>query len=116
MRIAMLLLASLALAGGACKKDKDKDTKVEGSASGAPKRASDAHDKKGAHGGAIGICPVHVPEGAKTKSEKQAKGVKITITPKDKVDELKTDVDARITKASDWVTKNIKPGDKGNEG
>jgi len=79
-------------------------------------KPADTHDKKGAHGGAIGICPVHVPEGAKTKAEKQAKGMKITITPKDNPDALKTEVDARIQKAADWVAKNIKPGDKGNSG
>jgi hypothetical protein len=83
---------------------------------GAPKPSSDMHDKKGAHGGGIGICPVHVPEGAKTKSKKVAKGVEITITPKDNLDAFKTDVDARVQKASDWVAKNIKPGDKGNQG
>jgi hypothetical protein len=75
-----------------------------------------AHDQKGAHGGAVGLCPVHVPEGAKATAKHRAKGVVVTITPRDKPDELAKDIDARIARAADWVAANIKPGDKGNQG
>lgn len=74
------------------------------------------HDQKGTHGGSTGMCPVHVPEGATTSMKKQKDGVAVTITPKDKVDELKTEVDARIAKTDEWVKANIQPGDKGNQG
>ena len=74
------------------------------------------HDQKGTFGGSKGICPVHVPEGGKASFKKAADGVVVTITPKDKPDELKTDVDARIAKAAAWVKTNIKEGDKGNQG
>ena len=40
----------------------------------------------------------------------------ITITPKDKPDALKTEIDGRITKAADWVKANVKDGDKGTQG
>jgi hypothetical protein len=74
------------------------------------------HNQKGTHGGGMGICPVYVPEGAQAIAKNNKKGVSVTITPKDKPDELKTQVDDRITKAADWVKANIKAGDKGNEG
>jgi hypothetical protein len=74
------------------------------------------HDQKGTHGGSTGMCPVHVPEGATTSMKKQKDGVKVTITPKDNVDELKTDIDGRIAKVEEWVKANIKEGDKGNQG
>lgn len=74
------------------------------------------HDQKGTHGGSTGMCPVHVPEGAATSMKKQKDGVAVTITPKDKLDELKTDIDARIAKTDEWVKANIQPGDKGNQG
>lgn len=75
-----------------------------------------AHDQKGTHGGGQGLCPVFFGEGGKATSKKDAKGVVITITPKDKPEDLKTQIDARITKAADWVKTNIKDGDKGNSG
>ncbi len=80
------------------------------------KTTGEGHDQRGTHGGKIGLCPVHIPEGATAKSKHDAKGVTVTITPKDKPDELKTEIDGRITKATDWMSKNLKAGDKGNEG
>jgi hypothetical protein len=74
------------------------------------------HDKKGTHGGGQGICPVYVPEGAKATAKHEAKGVVVTITPKDKPDELAKEIDGRIAKAADWVKANVKAGDKGNQG
>jgi hypothetical protein len=74
------------------------------------------HDQKGSHGGAGGLCPVHVTEGSVAKSKKDAKGVTITITPKEKAEELKTMIDERIQKASEWTAKNIQPGAEGNKG
>jgi hypothetical protein len=75
-----------------------------------------AHDMKGTHGQTIGLCPIHIPEGATAKGKHEKNGVVVTITPKDKPDELKTEIDGRITKAADWVKANIQPGDKGNQG
>jgi hypothetical protein len=75
-----------------------------------------AHDMRGTHGQTIGLCPVHIPEGATAKGKHQKDGIVVTITPKDKPDELKTEIDGRITKAADWVKANIQPGDKGNQG
>jgi hypothetical protein len=75
-----------------------------------------AHDQKGSHGGEGGICPVYWPEGGKATSKKDKKGVVITITPKEKPEELKKAIDERITKAADWVKSNVKSGDAGNEG
>jgi hypothetical protein len=74
------------------------------------------HDQKGSQGGAMGICPVYWPEGGKATSKKEANGIVITITPKEKPEELKKTLDERITKAGDWVKANIKPGDAGNKG
>jgi hypothetical protein len=74
------------------------------------------HDQRGTHGGSMGICPLHIPEGATAKAKHEKNGVAVTITPKDKLDELKAEIDARIPKAADWVSKNIKPGDKLNMG
>ena len=74
------------------------------------------HDQKGTHGGGAGICPVHIAEGSTATSKKEKNGVSITITPKEAPDALKTEVDARIKKADDWVKANITPGDKGNQG
>ena len=76
------------------------------------------HDQKGTHGGGIGLCPVHVPAGATASSKVEAKGVMVTIAPKDPkdADGLKTEVDGRIAKAADWVKANIKPGDAKNQG
>ena len=103
---------------------KDKDTvltiqrradelvkeKKDGSTPGA------AHDQKGTHGGGMGICPVYVPEGATAAYKKDKAGASVTITPKEKPDDLKKEIDTRITKADEWVKANIKPGDKGNQG
>jgi hypothetical protein len=75
-----------------------------------------AHDQKGTHGQVAGLCPVHIPDGATAKGKHEKDGVAVTITPKDKPDELKTEIDGRITKAADWVKANIQPGDKGNQG
>jgi hypothetical protein len=74
------------------------------------------HDQKGTHGGGSGICPVYVPEGATAKVTKDAKGVTVTITPKDKPEDLKKEVDARITKAAEYLKANVKEGDKGTQG
>jgi hypothetical protein len=76
--------------------------------------AAGAHDQKGSHGGGQGICPVYWEEGGKATSKKDAKGVVITITPKDKPEDLKKTIDERITKAADWVKANVKPGDAGS--
>lgn len=85
---------------------------------GASGKTSNEHDQKGAHGGGMGLCPVHVPEGATATAKNEAKGVIVTITPKDakEADALKADVDGRITKAADWVKANLKAGDKGTTG
>ena len=80
------------------------------------KEPGTAHDQRGTHGQSIGLCPVHIPEGATAKGKHEKNGVVVTITPKDKPDALKTEIDGRITKASDWVKTNIQPGDKGNQG
>ncbi len=80
------------------------------------KHEGEAHDQRGTHGGKIGLCPLHIPEGATAKSKNQKDGIAVTITPKDKPDELKTEIDGRIQKAADWVKENIKPGDKANQG
>lgn len=74
------------------------------------------HDQKGAYGGSKGLCPVYVPEGARATGKHEAKGVVVTITPKDKPDELAKEIDARIARAADWVKANVKEGDKGNQG
>ena len=85
-----------------------------GSAAGSD--ATGAHDQRGTHGGSIGLCPVHIPEGATAKAKHEKNGVIVTITSKDDPAALKAEIDARITKAADWVKANIKPGDKGNMG
>jgi hypothetical protein len=75
-----------------------------------------AHDQKGTHGGAMGMCPVYLGEGGTATAKNEDKGVTVTITPKDKPDLLKGEIDARITKAADWVKTNYKEGDKGSMG
>ena len=80
------------------------------------KEPGTAHDQKGTHGQVVGLCPVHIPDGATAKAKHDKKGVIVTITPKDNVDTLKTEIDGRIEKAADWVKANIQPGDKGNQG
>jgi hypothetical protein len=76
----------------------------------------EGHDQRGSHGGSVGLCPVHIPEGGTAKAKHQKDGVAVTITAKDNVDALKTEIDGRIQKAADWVKANIQPGDKGNQG
>ncbi|MDB4963908.1 MAG: hypothetical protein JWP01_3907 [Myxococcales bacterium] len=75
-----------------------------------------AHDQKGTHGGGMGICPVHLGDGGTATVKNDKKGVVITITPKDKAEILKGEIDARITKAAEWVKTNVKEGDKGTSG
>jgi hypothetical protein len=75
-----------------------------------------AHDQKGTHGGGMGMCPVFLGEGGTATAANNDKGVLITITPKSGPDALKTEIDARITKAADWVKANLKPGEKGTMG
>jgi hypothetical protein len=77
---------------------------------------SAGHDQKGAHGGGDGLCPVYWSEGSTAKMKKDAKGVTVTITPKEKPEELKAMLDERISKAAAWVDKNISPGAEGNKG
>jgi hypothetical protein len=84
--------------------------KLDGGPSGA------AHDQKGTHGGGMGMCPVFLGEGGTAAAANNDKGVVITITPKDKPDALKAEIDARITKSADWVKANLKAGDKGTMG
>jgi len=74
------------------------------------------HDMKGTHGGSQGLCPVYVPDGSKATAKRAAGGVVVTITPKDKPDELAKEIDGRIAKAADWVKVNVKEGDQGNQG
>jgi hypothetical protein len=74
------------------------------------------HDMKGTHGGSQGLCPVYVPDGSTARARHAAKGVVVTITPKDKPDELAKEIDGRIAKAADWVKANVKEGDQGNQG
>ena len=78
--------------------------------------AGGAHDQKGSHGGESGVCPVYWGEGGKAAYKKDAKGAVVTITPKEKPEDLKKMIDERITKAAAWVKDNVKEGDKGNEG
>jgi len=96
---------------GAIQKRTDKllaEKKVAGS--------GNAHDQKGTHGGSEGLCPVYVPEGAAATAKHESKGVVVTITPKDKADDLAKEIEARATKAADWVKSNVKEADKGNQG
>jgi hypothetical protein len=78
--------------------------------------AGGGHDGKGTHGGAKGICPVYVPEGGTATSAKVDKGVTVTITPKDKVAELKQEIDGRITRSAEWTAANVKAGEQGTQG
>jgi len=73
------------------------------------------HDQKGTHGGGTGICPVYVPEGATATAKKDKAGSVVTITPKEKPDDLKKAIDERITKAGDWMKANP-PAAGGGEG
>jgi hypothetical protein len=101
--------------------DKDAIAAIQKRAEELLKEKADApggtvHDQKGSQGGSKGICPVFWEEGGKAASKKDAKGVIITITPKDKPEALKATIDGRIVKATEWVKANIKPGDAGNKG
>lgn len=78
--------------------------------------AGGGHDQKGTHGGGAGVCPVHMPEGATATFAKDPKGAVVTITPKDKPDALKAEIDARITRATEWMKENVKAGEKGTQG
>jgi hypothetical protein len=72
------------------------------------------HAQNGIHGGGIGICPVHVPDGATAKSAPLANGVSITITPKSGAETLEHDVEARIVRAADWLKSNPMGDGDGN--
>ncbi|HEU0029553.1 MAG TPA: hypothetical protein VFQ53_02895 [Kofleriaceae bacterium] len=96
-------------------KDKDAIAMVQKRTEDLLKEKSDAatgsgHDQKGTQGGGKGICPVYWTEGGTAKSKKDAKGVTITITPKEKPEDLKKTIDERITKAADWVKANPTAG------
>ena len=81
------------------------------------KEPSGEHTQKGVHGGTAGICPVYVPTGATAKVKHEKAGVVVTISPKDKkADDLKKDIDDRITKAEAWVKDNPGGGDDGGGG
>ena len=73
------------------------------------------HKQNGEHGGAIGMCPVYIPEGATATAAHTATGVVVTITSKDAAG-LKTEIDGRIQRAADWAKANIPAGDKGTQG
>jgi len=74
------------------------------------------HNQKGSYGGGKGLCPVYVPDGASATEKHDPRGVVVTITPKEKADELAKEIDTRIARASDWVRSNVKDADKGNQG
>jgi hypothetical protein len=75
-----------------------------------------AHDQKGTHGGASGLCPVYFKDGTGTQTTTKT-GTEVRITPRDgKAEDLKKKIDERIAKTNEWVKANVKPGDKGNEG
>ena len=73
------------------------------------------HQQNGEHGGAMGMCPVYIPDGATATATHNDNGVVVTITAKDPA-ALKTEIDARIQKAADWAKANIPAGDKGTQG
>jgi len=81
-----------------------------------PSTTGAGHDMKGSHGGSQGLCPVHVPDGAKATVKHSAKGVVVTIEPKSKPDELAKEIEGRIAKAADWVKANVKAGGEQNQG
>ena len=64
----------------------------------------------------MGMCPVFLGEGGTGAAANIDKGATITITPKDKPDALKAEIDARVTKVTEWVKANVKEGDKGTGG
>ena len=73
------------------------------------------HKQNGEHGGAIGMCPVYIPEGATATAKHLDNGVVVSITAKDAA-ALKTEIDGRIQRAADWAKANIPAGDKGTGG
>jgi hypothetical protein len=84
----------------------DKLLKDKAVAKLAGEEATPGHAQNGTHGGGIGICPVHVPDGATAKSETIANGVAIKITPKAGAEALERDIEERIARAVDWVKNN----------
>jgi hypothetical protein len=102
-------------------KDKDAILAIQKRAEALIKEKADnvtggAHDQKGSHGGGRGLCPVYVGDGGKAVAKNEADGVTITITAKDKPEELKKAIDERIPKAAEWLKANVKEGDKGTQG
>lgn len=79
-------------------------------------KLGEGHDRQGTRGGKSGMCPIVIPDGAKAAAKREKAGVVVTITPTDKVDELKAEVDRRIAKVAEWVKANIEAGDQGNTG
>jgi hypothetical protein len=77
--------------------------------------AGTQHMHNGEHGGGIGLCPVYIPDTATATSSHLANGVTITITSPD-ASALKTEIDARIQRAADWVKANVPPGVQGTQG
>ncbi|MEO8846065.1 MAG: hypothetical protein ABI591_12440 [Kofleriaceae bacterium] len=73
------------------------------------------HQRNGEHGGAIGMCPVYIPEGATATGKHLTNGVVVAIAAKDAA-ALKTEIDARIQRAADWAKTNIPAGDKNQGG
>ena len=74
------------------------------------------HAQNGTHGGGIGICPVHVPEGATAKSTTLANGVAVKITPKSGLDDLHKEIEQRIARATDWMKSHGDDGGGGGTG
>jgi hypothetical protein len=81
-----------------------------------PGTTADVHDMKGTHGGRKGMCPIYVTEGGKMDVKNDVKGIVVTLTPKDHVNDLKTTIDGRITKIADWLSKHVAGGDRGHGG
>jgi hypothetical protein len=79
-------------------------------------KQGDAHDRKGSQGGGKGLCPVFWEEGGKAVAKNDKSGTVVTITPKDKPEDLKATIDDRIKKTEDWVKEHIKPGEEKNQG
>jgi hypothetical protein len=73
------------------------------------------HEQNGEHGGAIGMCPVYVPDGATATATHLPNGVVVSIAATDPAS-LKTEIDGRIQRAADWAKTNIPAGDKGTQG
>jgi hypothetical protein len=73
------------------------------------------HLQNGEHGGGMGMCPVYIPAGATATSKQQQKGVVVSITSQDPA-ALKSEIDGRIQRVTDWVNANIPSGEKGTQG